>query len=576
MMAEARMTDQPAPDPAARPTPVEGAARLFEEAAAETGARPPPPSPADLAPSFPELEILSVLGQGGMGVVYKARHRRLDRLVALKVLPRELAQDPQFADRFAREARTLARLDHPHVVRVHDFGRAGEHFFLLLEFVDGANLRQVMGAGRLTPAEALAIVPQICDALQYAHDQGVVHRDIKPENVLLDARGRVKLADFGLAKLVDRPAGTTGITATGQVMGTFQYMAPEQVKAPQDVDHRADIYSLGVVFYEMLTGELPMGRFEPPSQAAGLDDARIDRIVLRTLERERSRRYQQADEIRTDVAGLASLPATSAPGKAAASPSTSAWLWTALVALPVGWLLFAFVHAAWGPVERGTDDATARETWKGLAAALVFVAGGLAAVVAAVRGASVPPPRRAHKLGATLALLHVAGLLVLIVAVSTEVARHSNRMEWSRATRATFPHGTPEGGYPGPSGAPAVDRDALAETRAALQRIVARLKSEGATPDVIEREYLPTGHPYESELADYAARGDRGMGPFLLRMTEAERERLEVLRVDEEALGRRRVIATLDGRYTWRFPMHRHEGRWVLVVGRVDHEVGVR
>jgi serine/threonine protein kinase len=364
-----------------------------------------------------------------MGVVYKARHRRLDRLVALKVLPRELAKDPQFADRFAREARTLARLDHPMIVRVHDFGQSGDLCYLVLEYVEGANLRQVMAAGRLSPAEALAIVPQICEALQYAHDQGVVHRDIKPENVLLDAKGRVKIADFGLAKLVDRPGGASGLTATGQVMGTFQYMAPEQVKTPQDVDHRADLYSLGVVFYEMLTGELPMGRFEPPSSTPGLD-ARIDRIVLHALERERERRYQRAEEIKTDVAGLAEAPAAQVSAAPAAPRSHDhagrGALWIALTALPVGWLVLALIHAAWGSVERDTDDAQAREMWKGLGAGAVFIAGALAGVAAAVRGASSPPPRRTHKWGVTLALLDVAALLILIVAVTNEVRRHSN------------------------------------------------------------------------------------------------------------------------------------------------------
>ena len=187
-----------------------------------------------------------------------------------KILPTAVGADPAFAERFTREARALARLNHPHVVTLYDFGEADGLYYLLMEFVDGVNLRQMIAGGKLEPREALAIVPQICEALQYAHDEGIVHRDIKPENILLDKKGRVKIADFGLAKLMhrgDTPAGRAAFTLTGsqQVMGTPHYMAPEQMERPLGVDHRADIYSLGVVFYEMLTGELPLGRFAAPS-----------------------------------------------------------------------------------------------------------------------------------------------------------------------------------------------------------------------------------------------------------------------------------------------------------------------
>src|SRR5262249_10626203 len=146
--------------------------------------------------------------------------------------------------------------------------------------VDGVNLRHVLREGRLKPEEALKIVPQICEALQYAHEQGGVHRDIKPENILVDKRGPVKIADFGLAKLLGQKAAASGLTGSRQVMGTPHYMAPEQMERPLEVDHRADIYSLGVVFYEMLTGELPLGRFAPPSQRVEVD-VRLDEVVLR-------------------------------------------------------------------------------------------------------------------------------------------------------------------------------------------------------------------------------------------------------------------------------------------------------
>ena len=168
-----------------------------------------PPSIEELARKFPQLEIIELIGRGGMGAVYKARQKELDRIVALKILPPGIGDDAAFAERFAREAKALARLNHPGIVTIHDFGRADGLYFFVMEFVDGVNLRQLLASSRVSPREALAIVPQICDALQFAHDQGIVHRDIKPENILLDRRGRVKVADFGLAKLVESDAPLT-------------------------------------------------------------------------------------------------------------------------------------------------------------------------------------------------------------------------------------------------------------------------------------------------------------------------------------------------------------------------------
>jgi len=265
-----------------------------------------PPLPSDLAAHFPQLEILELLGQGGMGMVYKARQRQLDRLVALKILPVRGSSDPAFAERFSREARALAKLNHPNIVSVHDFGQTGSYCYFIMEFVDGVNLRQMEQTQRLTPEQAIEIIPKICDALQYAHDEGVVHRDIKPGNVLIDKKGRVKIADFGLAKLLGKKEGEAHLTQSNVVMGTPHYMAPEQMNNPLTVDHRADIYSLGVVFYEMLTGELPIGRFAPPSQKVQMD-VRLDEVVLRTLESEPARRYQHVSEVRSDVESISGI-----------------------------------------------------------------------------------------------------------------------------------------------------------------------------------------------------------------------------------------------------------------------------
>ena len=272
-----------------------------------------PPTPEELAAEFPELEILRFIGRGGMGMVYLARQKQLDRMVALKILSPRIASDPAFAERFAREARMMALLTHPHVVSVYEFGTTSPTgtseplYYLLMEFVDGLTLRQLLDAGQLTPPQAFAIVPQICEALQYAHDKGIVHRDIKPENILLDRQGNVKIADFGLAKLMGLQGQDLTISASGQVLGTVYYMAPEQLERPLEVDHRADIYSLGVVFYQMLTGELPLGRFAPPSHKVRLD-VRLDEVVMRALEKEPQRRYQQASVLQSQVETIALSP----------------------------------------------------------------------------------------------------------------------------------------------------------------------------------------------------------------------------------------------------------------------------
>ncbi len=263
-----------------------------------------PPTISEISQRFPMLEILSLLGAGGMGAVYKARQKGLDRMVALKILPEEFGRDVKFALRFTREARTLAKLNHPNIVSVHEFGSVDDIYYFLMEFVDGSTLRDVVRAGELAPEHALKIVPHLCDALQFAHDQGIVHRDIKPENILMAKDGSVKIADFGLSRIVGKDNQAT-LTQTHQVLGTPRYMAPEQFEGSHNVDHRADIYSLGVVFYEMLTGELPVGRFEVPSQKVKID-VRLDEVVLRTLEKEPQRRYQAASEIKTDLDSIAS------------------------------------------------------------------------------------------------------------------------------------------------------------------------------------------------------------------------------------------------------------------------------
>ena len=269
---------------------------------ATEGAEPSNPEPIELeelSRLFPELEIQQLIGVGGMGLVYQATQTKMGRTVALKILPELQAKNPESAERFAREAQVLAKLKHPNIVTLYDFGERGGIFYLVMEYIDGVNLRQAMQAARFTPQQALRVVPKICEALDYAHSQGVLHRDIKPANILVDTRGDVKLVDFGIAKLGGEKVDIT-LTKPGGALGTPQYMAPEQIENPSEVDHRADIYSLGVVLYEMLTGELPLGRFAAPSARAEVGLG-VDSVVLRALEKERERRHQSASELRSDV-----------------------------------------------------------------------------------------------------------------------------------------------------------------------------------------------------------------------------------------------------------------------------------
>ncbi len=232
---------------------------------------------------IPGYELLELLGKGGMGEVWRARQVSLDRVVAVKLLPPKLARDQEFISRFDKEATALAALSHPNITQIFDRGVAGEHYYFAMELVVGKTLREVMNAGRPPPARALRLAAQICKAIDYAHEQKIVHRDLKPENILIDARDHVKVADFGLAGMRGSEKNLE-LTATAVAMGTVNYMAPEQRRDAKHVDHRADLFSLGVMIYELLTGELPMGRFKNPSARVPGLDPRLDELICAMLE----------------------------------------------------------------------------------------------------------------------------------------------------------------------------------------------------------------------------------------------------------------------------------------------------
>jgi serine/threonine protein kinase len=264
----------------------------------------PPPSLESLAKAMRGIfEPIEFIGRGGMGAVFKGRQCSLNRIVALKVMQPRAADRGSIIhgfQRFKREAQSLARLSHRNVVGVYDFELAGDFLYFTMDFVDGQTLRQRLKSGPLLPSQAFELFLQLCDGLQHAHQSRVIHRDVKPENLLVDEGGVLKIVDFGLAKLNGAGASNEWKTLDNRRMGTPHYMAPEQVEKPQAVDHRADIYSAGVVLYEMLTGELPLGRFSAPSQKANVDSS-LDTVLFRALEKDLTRRYQDIREFKRAV-----------------------------------------------------------------------------------------------------------------------------------------------------------------------------------------------------------------------------------------------------------------------------------
>jgi serine/threonine protein kinase len=268
-----------------------------------------PPSIEELNELIPAYDFVEFVDRGGMGAVYRARQRSLDRIVAVKLLPMAMSNRKAFSDRFKREARALALLNHPNIVSVYDFGEAaGGCLYYVMEYVKGTNLRQLMRAGETGSRKLLSIAMQVCEALQFAHINGVVHRDVKPANVLIDQRGHVKVADFGLAKVLGPTSGQQ-LTGASDALGTPEYMAPEAINHEHEVDHRADIYSLGVMLYEMLTGHVPRGAWEPPSRSVGTD-ARFDEIVSRAMQSDPRKRYQNIGELSTVMKQLVQASGT--------------------------------------------------------------------------------------------------------------------------------------------------------------------------------------------------------------------------------------------------------------------------
>jgi eukaryotic-like serine/threonine-protein kinase len=260
-----------------------------------------------------KYRVIEELGRGGMGIVYKAEDTRLKRTVALKFLPPELTHIPEIKDRFMREAQAAAALDHPNICTVYEFDQAEDKAFISMAYIEGQSLRKRIDSGPVELEEALRIATQVAEGLQEAHKRGVVHRDIKSANIMIDARGQAKVMDFGLARV----AGATLVTREGTTMGTVTYMSPEQAQG-KEVDHRTDIWSFGVVLYEMLTGELPFkGEHEqaiihsilkekpkPIKDLKADIPASIEQVVFRALEKDPDKRYQQIEDLLDDLKSI--------------------------------------------------------------------------------------------------------------------------------------------------------------------------------------------------------------------------------------------------------------------------------
>ncbi|MFN0078092.1 MAG: protein kinase domain-containing protein [Prosthecobacter sp.] len=262
------------------------------------------PTPEALEPELPGYEIISLLGRGGMGAVYKARQKSLDREVAIKVLPPTVDDGGMsFAARFVAEARAMARLEHPGIIPVYDAGQtASGMLYFVMQYVQGTDVAQMIrSSGRLPPKHAYAIAAHVCEALAYAHENGLIHRDIKPANIMVDTQGRVKVADFGLVKAVTEEAG---FTQSHLAMGTQDFVAPEAMTPGMMVDARADLYALGVMLYQMLTGQIPRGVFKPASVVVPGIDTRFDEIIYKAMQVDRNERHCSAMEMRRHLDAL--------------------------------------------------------------------------------------------------------------------------------------------------------------------------------------------------------------------------------------------------------------------------------
>lgn len=260
------------------------------------------PEVEEVARLFPSFEILGLIACGGMGAVYHAVQTSLERPVAIKILPREFSTDEEFRAGFESEAKAMAKLNHPNLIGVYDFGEVGGMLFIVMEYVAGKSLHQAAHGCAVEQADALAMVIGVCHGLVHAHEYGILHRDIKPSNILLDGHMNPKIGDFGLARALERE-----IQHGEQIFGTPGYTAPEVLQPPFVIDQRADIFSVGVMLHELLTGRLPDADPRPASQISGCNH-RLDAVIQRATHPDPARRYSSAMELARELGIIAALP----------------------------------------------------------------------------------------------------------------------------------------------------------------------------------------------------------------------------------------------------------------------------
>ena len=284
------------------------------------------PTLEELAALLPQYHFENLIAEGGMGAVYRAEQKSLGRHVAIKILPRSLTAEATYREQFKSEARLMGSLTYPHIVDIHDFGEAGDLLYIVMELLEGVTLYQRMRGEPLKQAEVVKILGQVCDALTAAHHKGVVHRDVKPENIFIEPGLRVKLGDFGIARQrrTDLESGESGespqAAISGVRLGTPEYAAPELFDFQKHIDHRADIFSLGVVLYELLTGARPTGAFIAPSKRKAGVDKRFDDVVIRAMQFEPGDRYASTEEMKKEL--LRVLSVSSQPARSPAAGKT--------------------------------------------------------------------------------------------------------------------------------------------------------------------------------------------------------------------------------------------------------------
>lgn len=274
------------------------------------------PKPADLAPLFPAYEIHDLIAVGGMGAVYRAVQKSLDRTVALKILPMEFSEDAEFCAGFEAEAKAMARLNHPNLIGVYDFGEVNGMLFIVMEFVPGKSIYHSANGIAIDPGEVIRLITGVCNGLAHAHENGILHRDIKPSNILLTVNAEPKIGDFGLARPIEQKTQADEV-----IFGTPGYTAPEVINAPLSVDHRADLFSVGVLLHELLTGKLPADDLRPASVISRCD-LRFDVIIRRATNPVPATRYSSAAEIAADLQKIIARPVTGPMAKVSGVPKT--------------------------------------------------------------------------------------------------------------------------------------------------------------------------------------------------------------------------------------------------------------